>query len=379
MKNNSPTVSVIIPTYNYGRFLSDCINSVLRQTYRNTEIIIVDDGSSDNTADVVKKFKNTIKYLYQDNKGLSAARNTGLRVASGEYIQFLDSDDLLGRDAIEKKTMFLQINEGLDIAVCCNRLYSSLKTDGTPKTCGRWFLPRGNLSTHLMYSNIAPPHAFLLRRDVVEQVGFFDESLRACEDYDYWLRCAKLGYIPHYCDQGRVFYRRHPSSMSANRFNQYYHDALLHFRVFSYFLSASENVSVPNWLAFWAGVLTTLARLELQKDPILEDLCSLFLKSVDIAASSKTINPTSLDSLSLAYWIIAQQKLVELRKLNNPNLASLVDGSYCLRYSSVFRRLTPKELANIISGWWNDPIDLVTLARSLIRYVRNGKVIIYSS
>src|ERR1700722_11358410 len=106
----NPGVSVIIPTYNYGSFLADCVKSVLRQSEKSIEIIIVDDGSTDSTPDVVKPFTGKVKYIFQENKGLSSARNTGLKHASGDLVQFLDSDDLLGIDAIAAKANFLRQN-----------------------------------------------------------------------------------------------------------------------------------------------------------------------------------------------------------------------------------------------------------------------------
>src|SRR5271167_3133227 len=84
---HNPRVSVIIPTYNYGSFLADCVNSVFGQSEKSLEIIIVDDGSTDNTSDVVKSFGSRVKYILQENKGLSAARNTGLKYASGDFVQ----------------------------------------------------------------------------------------------------------------------------------------------------------------------------------------------------------------------------------------------------------------------------------------------------
>jgi glycosyltransferase involved in cell wall biosynthesis len=123
-------VSVIIPTYNYGNFLVDCVNSGFRQSEKHIEIIIVDDGSTDNTSDVVKSFTSRVTYVLQENKGPSAARNTGLKYASGDFVQFLVSDDLLGIDAVAAKANFLRQNPSVSVAVSPNHLFSSLAADG---------------------------------------------------------------------------------------------------------------------------------------------------------------------------------------------------------------------------------------------------------
>ena len=101
-------VSIIIPTYNYGIYLPTAIQSCLNQTYKPIEIIIVDDGSTDNTKDVVKEFNDSIIYFYQNNSGVSAARNKGLELAKGDYLAFLDSDDYLTHDSIEIKLDILK-------------------------------------------------------------------------------------------------------------------------------------------------------------------------------------------------------------------------------------------------------------------------------
>jgi glycosyltransferase involved in cell wall biosynthesis len=100
-KKETPLVSVIIPTYNFASFLPKAIDSCLNQTYQNLEIIVVDDGSTDHTREVVQGFKDKIIYIYQDNQGVSAARNTGLELATGDFITFLDADDYLTEDSIQ--------------------------------------------------------------------------------------------------------------------------------------------------------------------------------------------------------------------------------------------------------------------------------------
>ena len=251
-------VSVIIPTYNYARFLNNCINSVITQSYENTEIIVVDDGSTDNTREVISVFGNRINYIYQENQGLSSARNTGLLNAGGEYIQFLDSDDILHKDAIKERVLFLEKNPEVSIAVCRNKEFSDTDKNGNPIINGHWKLPEENLDIHLCYLNIAPPHAFLIRRKVAQDVGTFDKGLKACEDYDYWLRSLLKGHVPVYCPRGLVYYRKHPESMSSLSVSQLNYDIILNKRQYEAVLnhcSSRPDKCLPSALAFLCGII----------------------------------------------------------------------------------------------------------------------------
>jgi GT2 family glycosyltransferase len=368
MTDRNLRVSVIIPTYNYGNFLVDCVNSVFRQTEKHMEIIIVDDGSTDNTPDVVKSFKKRVTYVFQKNKGLSGARNTGLKYASGDFVQFLDSDDLLGIDAIAAKANFLRQNPGVSVAVSPNRLFSSLSANGKPKINGCWALHRRNFDIHLAYFNIAPPNAFLIRRTAVERVGYFDESLEACEDYDYWLRLAALGYVPHYCGEGTaVYYRQHPTSMSKNFRKQYYHDALLHPVVLKLLFSDGKiQVSQNHWLAFMAGVLTTLTRAELRREPILDELVKLFFKALQDAGSSLPPVFDKLDSSGLYYLFLVRRCLRQLAELDDARMRELSIASDSFKLLGGLAPSAPQDAFRIIQGWWHDPVDARNLARALV-------------
>jgi len=257
-------VSVIIPTYNYGKFILGAINSVLRQSVLDLEVIIVDDGSTDETSNILDPYRNRINYIFQKNAGLSAARNTGIANSTGEFIQFLDADDMLSPNSLGLQLRYLDRHPEVHIAVCRNRLFKETTPDGRPIPFGSWKLFRGHLDVHLCYFNVAPPHAFLSRREAVIETGWFDKQLKACEDYDLWLRAAVRGYIPHYNPAGLVYYRRHPKSMSANRMNQHLHDAILHQRLSSLL---DEHPKYPvgrrleGLLAFSSGALVTAARL----------------------------------------------------------------------------------------------------------------------
>ena len=107
-------ISIIIPTYNYAEYIQKAIDSVLAQTYKNCEIIVVDDGSTDNTQEIIEnKYKNKVRYYYQENKGAPAARNKGIKKSKGEYLSFLDADDYLTESSIENRLTVLEQNKSI--------------------------------------------------------------------------------------------------------------------------------------------------------------------------------------------------------------------------------------------------------------------------
>lgn len=182
-----PRVSVIIPTYNRAYFLHQAIESVLNQTFRDFELIVVDDGSTDATPYLLEKWRGKIRWVRQQNSGVSRARNVGIRVARGRYLSFLDSDDLWLREKLEAQVGFLDANPH----------YLVCYTDEVWVRKGRQVNPK---SIHRKYSGwifdrclplcIISPSSAMMRREVLGTVGEFDENLPVCEDYDLWLRIA---------------------------------------------------------------------------------------------------------------------------------------------------------------------------------------------
>lgn len=241
---DSPLVSIIIPTYNYGHFVAEAINSAITQNYSNCEIIVVDDGSTDSTREIIGS-RIDITYVHQNNQGLSAARNTGMRAATGKYIQFLDADDLLDNDSIAKRVEFLEQHPEVSFVVCRSAIFKGTLFRWWPATMRReWRVPAPEtLDLNLTFANIAPPHAFLTRKAVIDKLNLrFDTTLRACEDYDFWIRLAVSSSPPALLTTCRVYYRQHEASMSKSYSNQFRHDAILCRRV----LALVE--CTPNWL-----------------------------------------------------------------------------------------------------------------------------------
>ena len=181
-------VSVIIPTYNRTFYLAETLNSVLLQTYKDIELIVVDDGSSDNTEETIKNTSQEIRYFYQENQGVSAARNKGVLNSQGDFISFLDSDDLWEKRKLEKQMDFFRMNK--EAKICY--------TDEIWIRKGR----RANqMKKHIKYSGdiferslplcIISASSVMIKREVFNKIGLFDESLQVCEDYDLWLRISK--------------------------------------------------------------------------------------------------------------------------------------------------------------------------------------------
>jgi glycosyltransferase involved in cell wall biosynthesis len=186
------TFSVVIPTYNRADLIGRAIRSVLAQTYTNFEIIIVDDGSTDNTQEVVQKFGDSrIKYVPHDiNRGLNNSRNTGIKNSTGEYVAFLDSDDEWLPKKLEKQLEAFA-KGGAEVGACYTWL-NSINED-TKKELIVSPLFEGYIFEDLLYSQFANPSSMVVRRSCFDVVGVFDtdESFRACEDWDLWLRLSR--------------------------------------------------------------------------------------------------------------------------------------------------------------------------------------------
>ena len=179
-------ITVVIPTHNRYAFLKRTLSSVLLQSYQVTEIIVIDDGSSDKTSQIINDFPN-IKYIYQDNSGVSAARNLGIKNASYEWIAFLDSDDEWCETKLEEQVALHKLNTDVLMSYTDEIWIRDGKNVKIPKK----FRKQGNdtFLENISFCNIAPSST-LIHKSLFDKVGLFDESLEVCEDYDLWLRIA---------------------------------------------------------------------------------------------------------------------------------------------------------------------------------------------
>lgn len=225
-----PLVSVIIPTYNYAHLIAQTLENIQAQTYRNWECIVVDDGSMDNTEELIAHYlkqDNRIKYIYQKNQGQAAARNNGIKSSAGKYLQFLDADDLIEAKKFERQVEYLERYPDVDI------VYSNVRYFRTERMNERLYSMWGDNSPWmpeisgrgedillaLSGGNIMVVNAPLIRRNIIDDVGLFDETVPPLEDWDYWIRCAIHGKWFQYKDfEGtRALVRSHSLSSSRNR------------------------------------------------------------------------------------------------------------------------------------------------------------------
>ena len=186
-RSNNPKVSVIIPTYNRGWILKEAIDSVLAQDFTDFELVVVDDGSTDDTKKILDDYKSDLIVIRQSNKGVSAARNRGIGAASGGLIAFLDSDDLWLPRKLATQVAFFDANP----AAVINQTEEIWIRNGVrvnPKIRHHKFA--GMIFERSLALCLVSPSAVMMKRSLFDEVGLFDEDLPACEDYDLWLRIS---------------------------------------------------------------------------------------------------------------------------------------------------------------------------------------------
>lgn len=213
-KSTHDLVSIVIPTYNRAPLIGDAIDSALNQAYKNTEVIVVDDGSTDNTKEVCSKYNNKIKYFYKSNGGIASALNFGVEKMQGSWFKWLSSDDILEENAVEELVKFAHEKHARFV-------YSDyILIDGQGKQVGEFIEPTYDtyldFAAKLWQSFIGNGSSSLIHRNVFEEVGVFDKSLKSAEDYDFWLRACILHRIMLYrCPKVLLRYRVHSKQLTA--------------------------------------------------------------------------------------------------------------------------------------------------------------------
>jgi len=188
LKKYKLNVSVVIPVFNRLSFVQKAIDSVLAQSYSPKEIIVVDDGSSEDICSLEKKYKNIKIISYQPNKGVSFARNTGIKKASCEWIAFLDSDDIWHKDKLQEQVFFHKQNTNIKISQTQEIWIRNNIEIKQPKTQNK---PHLDLFLPSLQRCLITPSSVMINKSVFDDVGVFDENMDVCEDYDLWLRIAK--------------------------------------------------------------------------------------------------------------------------------------------------------------------------------------------
>ena len=208
-----PEVSVIIPAYNAMAYLPQTVQSVLEQTFIDFEVIIVDDGSTDETAQWSATHSDArVKLFSQSNQGASVARNAGIVQATGKYIALLDADDLWTSDKLEKQVRCMETDSNVGLVHCwINFIDDQGKITGSMKTHGK-----GEVWSQVaVYNPVRCCSTPLVRRECFDKVGVFDSTLRSSDDWDMWIRIA-AEYPFAVLDEPLVYYRQHPENGSKD-------------------------------------------------------------------------------------------------------------------------------------------------------------------
>lgn len=240
---NMPLVSVIVPTYNYSNFIEQCINSILEQSYQKIEVIVVDDGSTDDTLTVLQKFEKRALIHSQKNSGVSAARNAGLQLSKGEYIAFLDADDWWDPSKVEKQ-MNAMIKSRSNISYSFY-MASNLEGPSVPVASPEL---NGVLGNHYLRTPLTSPIPLPCSNAIVkrEQIGenSFNTRLSNSADWEFFARVsigAHIICVPEFL----TYYRIHPRSMSTRTLPSFYMQAFLSFFAFL------KHIGIRK-LDFWA-------------------------------------------------------------------------------------------------------------------------------
>lgn len=214
-----PKISIVIPTYNSGQYLAKAIDSVLSQTYRDFEIIVIDDGSTDNTKDMImecaKKNPDKVRYFYQKKSGPSAARNKGIIETKGDYIAFLDADDLWCQNKLSLQMEYFEKNPEITLSAT---EFEFIDSEG--KLLGysnrREKIPTDGYILNYIFEHYLLTSTIMLKKEVFKKIGFFDETLQNAEDTDIQLRIAthfRIGLL----EKRLVKYRQHDASLTRTK------------------------------------------------------------------------------------------------------------------------------------------------------------------
>lgn len=217
-KDSAPLISVIIPTYNRGAFIKEAVDSVFAQTYKNTEVIIIDDGSTDNTKEIIASYKDRVYYQYKTNSGITATRNKGLELATGKYVAFLDSDDVWLPNKLEEQLKIIEKDE--NVGMVCSMM-ENIDENGVSYHTLKPKIKPGDTVETLILNGSALTSTYLLRRNLLDKVGLFDRNVRIFEDLDLVLRFAEVSKVVN-IDQVLALYRYHNTNVTQNENEVYY-------------------------------------------------------------------------------------------------------------------------------------------------------------
>ncbi len=215
-------ISIIVPSYNSSHLISTTLDSVLESTYHDYEVLIIDDGSTDNTIEVIEPYLNDqrFQYIYQENQGLSGARNTGIKIAKGDYLVFLDSDDVILPEKLQQQTNYLKQHPVVDLVYSNSQWFVEDDLNNTLPV--KFPVYEGDVLPYLLFGNFIHVNSVMVRASIVKQLGGFDVNFRELEDWDLWMRLAiqksRFAHTPGILSKVRI----RKGSMTSNqlRMNQ---------------------------------------------------------------------------------------------------------------------------------------------------------------
>lgn len=328
MKRES-LVSIIIPAYNAERYIKRALESAINQTYKNIEIIVVDDGSIDETGNIVKSFHDPrIMYVYQENQWLGAARNNGIRRSKGEYITLLDADDVYLPEKIEKQVEFLQNHPEYKVVYCNFMSFYSEKPSELIKKKGKH--PSGDIFKELLEDPLINPNTIMVHRDVFKEVGLFNEKRYNPEDWDMWLRISLKGFEFGYLDEDLVIVEIRRDSLTTIYNQPIYKKNALEMleKLFSKLTKKEKNFyQTEKILRSMKFKLAFFYLINKKKKEFFETFISLYRYPLKIftyliGVIVMLIPPAFLNSILIKFW-----------KINQTNKYLVVDKTYDIQKS----------------------------------------------
>lgn len=210
----TPRVSVVIPTYDHARYLRYALDSVINQGYANLEVIVIDDGSNDGTAALVKPYGSKINYIYKENGGTPSALNLGLSLVTGKYVCWLSADDVLIGEKVAKQVGLMESDPSLGFSYTSFVVIDSTGNQQY-EVNSPYFSDRQEMVTKLMEGCFINGSSVMMRSSALEKIGNFDESLPQAHDYDLWFRFLRH-YSCGFLEEHLLAYRWHGENMSQN-------------------------------------------------------------------------------------------------------------------------------------------------------------------
>lgn len=209
-----PKVSFVIPTYNHARYLPHALDSILNQSYANVEVFVIDDGSTDGTAELIKPYGSNVNYVYKENGGTPSALNHGLSLVTGKYVCWLSADDTLMGEKVAKQVWLMECDPGLGFSYTS---FVVIDAQGTKQydVKSPYYPDKQEMVTKLMEGCFINGSSVMMRCTALETVGHFDENLSQAHDYDLWYRFLRQ-YSCGFIDEPLLAYRWHGENMSIN-------------------------------------------------------------------------------------------------------------------------------------------------------------------